>query len=195
MRTLYQESRRLLYIASKYPSMTIQELHKFMGVPPIVLDSAVWTLAEHGLAKVIEVKNDEGTVEQRLRLLGDAPVTYTEDDVDVAEVQDIIVYALHHMNGKEEDVEEHMMSQWLAGYHPGTLIIAMHQLTDNQVVATYTLHDVDKDGVDNEYIFYTLFENKDHQWGQKQFKVNPLTKEQPTESTPKEKVDPRTRVH
>lgn len=67
----------------------------------------------------------------------------------------------------------------MAGYAAHDILIATKQLLADNVLHEYALEDGE-----NAYIFYCLKPYAGKNWGQKQFKVNPLTGEENEAETP-----------
>lgn len=195
-----QNAHKLAYLAKSYPEMSLEEIRRILDWTLMDYNNAIWQGKELGILEVEirgvvkEVagagKKDEPTT-QTVQL----PFGIVKDPKiwdfgpDQAELQSSIEYMFKQVNKSEADLEEHYLNNYLQGYPPREHLIAIKYMLEIGVLHEYQIEDGD-----SAYLFYTLKENEGKNWGQKQFKVNPLTgepneseKEPPMEKTEAEK--------
>lgn len=95
----------------------------------------------------------------------------------------VIPYSLAKINQEEADVEDNYFGNWTAGYPAHDVMIAVRKLIKDKKIASYTVTNktemplskkqkgkgVKPEIVEDVYTFYTLPENLEKRWGEKQF--------------------------
>lgn len=184
---------KLLFLAKGYPEKNLDAIMKlFPMTAPIDMDTAIWGLMDNGMIvittrqeevevidprtgmPVVDPKTQKPTGEKRVSEVEYIKIIREPDEWDFGteekELEDAILYMFNKVNASEADVEEWYLTGKLAGYPPQDCLIAVrHMLEDN------VLHEYEIEDGENKYLFYTLKANAGKNWGQKQFKTNPLT--------------------
>lgn len=145
-----------------HPDWTISRIASELGYSPLFIIEALHLGEEHGDFKRDEEKD----------MLVDVQWL---DRVSSSEQLDSIYESVHNVvsyfNAKEMDIEEGLMWQWLNGVRPLMIEFTIDDLVMGGKIVKYDLTDPkDEKSV---YTFLTLPENKDKQYGRKQFKVAP----------------------
>ena len=159
-----ENANKLGYLRVKYPDLNSEKLLDLLQVSGFDKNAAIWLADE---LKFIETDTKSGTMS-----VGKAPETW-DFGPDVAALQETIVYCFQQLAKRQTDMEEHFVTNWLASYPPQDTICAMQQLVDNRVLFEYILTDDSKALGKSEYLYYTLYENSEMQWGKKNFKKAP----------------------
>lgn len=199
-KTKAQSTQRMLELANKfvylcqaYPEKNIDQIINLYHVPPVDMNCAVWLAIDLGWIKTeerteeVDETNIKGKVVGKKEVVVTYPIvigkpeTWQFGEVEV-ELENAITYAFVKLNAEEKDLEENYLGGQLNGYAPHDVLIAVKHLLDDGVLHEYEIEDGE-----NAYIFYSLKENAGKNWGQKQFKTNPLTGEEQAE--PKEPTD------
>lgn len=166
--TMLTNANKVSYLFQQFPKHSPSELIALLQMPPIEVNSAMWLAQELGWITELDKKKD------RIKFV-EAP-----DNWHFGWVEDVLettlAYCFKRLAQDETDLDEHFLSEWTAGYPAHDVIIAMKRLLADKVLSEYVLTDVDKDGTENKYKFFTLYENRDKQWGKKSFKKAPKTK-------------------
>lgn len=144
--------------------ITMAGLATELMYPPLFLINAL----EYGKTLGIlehDYKTDKVTV------LKDAPTTHM--GMEVTMLMNALEDKIRYENAKEQDLTLGLIQQWCTGVRPSAAELALRRLVLDNVLYEYDLADPkDKKSV---YTFYTLVENKDKNYGKKQFK--PIKKE------------------
>lgn len=169
-------AHKFIYLATQYPEKKVGEIIAMFQLSPVDVNCALWLALEKECIKVhesTEKNNKTGKDEpvQRFEVLK-TPAEWDFGDNE-KELEEAITYAFQKLNADEKDMEENYLSHWITGYPNQDILIAMKRLLETKVLHEYEIEDGE-----NTYIFYTLYENRDKVWGQKQFKTNPLTGEE-----------------
>lgn len=161
---MLENAHKLAYLRQKYPELDSEELLKLLQVSGFDKNAAIWMADELGF-----IKTDTTT---GVMALGMPPETW-DFGPKVKAMQETIVYCFKKLAERETDMDEHFVTNWLIGYPPQDSICAIGQLVDDRVLFEYTLTDHNKKTGTSEYLYYTLFENSEMQWGKKNFKKAP----------------------
>lgn len=161
---MLHNANKITYIATQYPQHKVSEVLALLQMPPIDVNTALWLAIELGWLS----KPDPET--ERVEVLN-KPDPW-EFGTKVDELEAALRYAFEKLADKETDMEEFMLNRWTAGYASHDVLVAMRRLLEDNVLHEYVIEDGD-----SNYTFYTLYENREHLWGRKQFKKDPL--EQP----------------
>lgn len=145
-----------------HPDWTISRIASELGYSPLFIIEAL---------HLGEIEGDFKRDEEKDTLVD---VQWPER-VSSSELLDDLYESIHkvvgYFNAKEMDIEEGLMWQWLNGVRPLMIEFTIDDLVMGDKIAKYDLTDPkDEKSV---YTFLTLPENKDKQWGRKQFKVAP----------------------
>lgn len=153
---IINDAKKVAYLVSVYPKKNLQEIVAMLFMPAIAKDVAIW---EAQVQKWVEVDKVAGTI--RTTYEGVDP----NEDEWITAIISRIMYGLRHENGREEDIDEVLFLEWLAGYPAHDVLISINMLMDQGRISNYEI----KDGK-NIYTFYTLAENLTQEWGKKRFK-------------------------
>lgn len=185
-----QNAHKIYYIAKVYEEDNIVTLSQMFQIPPIEFNAAAWAAVELDLLKI----NDDNTIE-----LGKEPKEYQFGEL-VEHLMDIIPFTVGKVNEQEAVIEEGYFQNWTSGFPQQDVIVATKRLVELDKLATLEIVDKDviklnreqrrkrtdgKTEIVNEstYTFYTLPENKDKDWHEKQFKeAKNLRKEEQAEA-------------
>lgn len=180
-----ENANKVTFIIQQYPEKNIREVINMFQLPAIDINTAIWHAQDLGWLTRPDDKDKDGKVEVK-----NPPEEWNFGDIE-GDLEQAIMYAFNRVAEKETDLEEQYIGQWMAGYATQDVLIAMRRLLNTGKLAEYIIDDPvlnkkgkpvkGKDGepLVEHYTFYTLPENIDKKWGQKQFKRNPL-EEQPT---------------
>lgn len=169
---MLENANKVTFLMLQYPEHSLVQIISLLQMPAIEINTAIWTAEEMGF---IGKPDDETGITPVLS----PPEPFAFGD-NVKELEDMLVYALGKIAEKEQDIEENYLSNWTSGYSSHDVMIALKDLINDRVVASYIIEDSENDIEEekaNEYTFYTLFKNKDHLWGRKQFKIDPIAEE------------------
>ena len=154
---------------AKDPKDVIQGFITLLGMPGVLINTAIWGAIELGLVE--EPDGKTGYVKFK-----HAPVDGWEFGPSVDNFEGALLFAFGRLALKHTDLEETYLGNWVAGINGRDVLISMrHMLEDGRLVEYHI-----KDG-ENDYKFFSLAKNAHHKWGQLQFKKNPLEKEEPAE--------------
>lgn len=156
-----ENAHKITYLISVYPTKNLADIINMIQLPPIQINSAIWAATELGYIS-------EPNAETGLVKLISPPEPFEFGEVE-QELENALEYCFNKMILKEQDLEENYLNSWLTGYGSHDHIIAIKQLISRNILAEYSLQDGE-----NEYIFYTTFENREQEWGRKQFKKDPV---------------------
>lgn len=165
-RQMLENANKVVYLAEQYPEHNLTQLISLLQLPAIDINNAVWAAIDMGWLTEPDKKT------KRVEVLQRPEPYYFGESVD--DLQDILLYAFERLGKQETDLEEYSLSQWVQGYPSHDVLIAMRLLLDGKKLHEYMIEDGE-----NNYTFYTLYENKDKVWGSKQFKQNPLNRNKP----------------
>lgn len=158
-------ANKLAFLIKVFPEKKVEEILDLLQMPPIQSNAGIWLAQELGwLSEVQDAKISFVAAPDKWEF-GDI----TENLIDQIE------YCFKHLAHDETDLEEKWLTDWLTGYPPQEILIAMHYLLDERVLSEYEIVDHNKKLGDSTYKFYTLFENLEQRWGKKQFKIDPDT--------------------
>lgn len=158
-KTTINNTHKLVYLATKYPDLTIQELGAMFELSPMDINSAIWMAEDLGMLTI-----DKETFKYTTQ---DTPEGYSWGP-EVEYLLDALPYVFERLAKEESDLEENYLASWTVGVAPQNLAVALQYLIGMDVLATYEIKD---EAADSTYTFYCLAENLDKRWGEKQFKV------------------------
>lgn len=173
---MHENANKFSFIAHAYPEHKLSDVLALLQLPSIDLNAAVWVSVDNGW---IGQPALDGTFERL-----EKPEKWAFGD-SVLQIQSLLEYCLVKLAEKESDIEEYTLSEWASGHASHDLLIALQLLLNDGIIATYSLKDyvynedgskmVDEEGktIPSDYTFYTLFNNRKHQWGKKQFNITP----------------------
>lgn len=139
--------------------VTVGGLAGELMYPPLFIINAL----DLGVSKGV-LKHDYKT--DKLSVVGD--LTTTHMGAEVQNLMNAIEDKVRFENGRENDLSLGLIQQWCTGVRPSAAELALRRLVLDGVLAEYDYADPkDKASV---YTFYTLPENKVHEWHLKQFK-------------------------
>lgn len=158
---VWHNANKLAYLVGQYPDHTINDtIALFSGEPNIDVNAAIWAAVEDELI----AEPDPET--KRTKLL-EPPLVWAFGAGE-RDLEQTLMYCLGKNALKEIDMEQEYLSRWCAGYPPTDLLVAMRRLLETNLLAEYKLNDGDHE--ENNYTYFTLYENRDKLWGAKQFK-------------------------
>jgi hypothetical protein len=175
---------KLIYLAQQYPEKKITErdpenpsidigISGIFQTSPADFNVAVWAAQDLGYLELDKDMNITIKATPKNEEFGEL----------IEHLLDIIPYAIGRINRDEADIEENYFGNWTAGYPAHDVMIAVKKLLADGKIATYKVNNVTEikpnreqrragmkeETVTDTYIFYTLPENLDKRWGEKQF--------------------------
>lgn len=166
---IVEHAHQIAFLVQQYPDHNIDKIISLIPVSPIHINTALWLAIDLGF---IEDPADNGGK----MILKKVPTEW-ELGEGVEDLKLMLVYAFSKLAKKEQDLEENYVSNWTMGYPAHEVMIALKQLVNNKVLATYDL--TDPLDLKSTYTFYTLYENGEQMWGRKSFAEQPTGMEQP----------------
>lgn len=162
------DAHKVAFIIQQYPDKKMNEILDFMAVPSVYINTALWAAQDLGL--IAEPNKLTG----EMKFLAE-PEDGWDFGENVRDLQSALMYSFTVLARRQEDMEEVFLSNWTDGIRPIDRLVAMKHLLTTRKLFEYEITDVQLDGEDkpSTYIFYTLFENAEMQWGTKQFKTDP----------------------
>ena len=167
-----ENANKIAFLVGQYPEKTMPEIINLFQLPAIDTNTAIWYAVE----KRFITDMDPNT---KFCKLLERPEKW-EFGQNVEDLEAALLYSFQKLGREEKDLEENYMGNWTMGYIAHDVLVAMKDLLERKVLHEYEIEDGE-----NAYIFYTLYENRDKVWGQKQFKDNPLNSEKPDEQREK----------
>lgn len=164
---------KLMYLASEYPEHNIVELSRLFQTSPIDFNVTAWAAQDLGYLEV-----------DKLNAVKILKFPKEEEFGELIEhLLEVIPYSLQKINQEEADVEDNYFGNWTAGYPAHDVMIAVRKLIKDKKIASYTVTNktemplskkqkgkgVKPEIVEDVYTFYTLPENLEKRWGEKQF--------------------------
>lgn len=192
---MLENAHKFVYLVEAYPEKNVGDVIGLFRLSPIDINCAIWVALEKKWLEIdereeeVETPNPAKPTETIKKVV---PVQYFkvlqrpkvwDFGADVQELEDNLDFAFGKLNAEEKDLEENYLNNWLGGYAPQDVLIAVKHLIEENILHEYQIEDGD-----SNYIFYTLKENEGKNWGAKQFKTNPLTGE-PNEAEKEEPAD------
>lgn len=186
-------AHKIYYIAKAYEEKNMVVLSQMFQISPIEFNAAAWAAVDLGLLEI----DDKNII-----TLKDEPKEYQFGEL-VDHLLDIIPYTVGKVNDNEAVLEETYFQNWTAGFPQQDVIVAVKRLLELGTLAQLEIKDVDviplnreerrkpenkkigktEERIENIYTFYTLAENADKDWHEKQFKdAKKLQKEQQTKA-------------
>lgn len=169
-------AHKIGFYMQQYPDKRMNDVISLLGMPAIFINSAIWKA--QGLGFIAEPNKETGEI----KFLAE-PDGGWDFGEDVADLEAALLYSFATLATREEDLEEYFISQWTTGLMGMDVLVAMKHLLVTKMLYEYELKDQQRDDkghkvwADDEvtpvmetYIFYTLFENAEQEWGRKQFK-------------------------
>jgi len=183
-----QNALKVAFIAQTYPEKNIIEISQVFQTSPIEFNAAAWAAQDLGYFTVAPDNSIK---------LGDIPKNWGElyelDELDefgelVEHLMVELPYVLKKLNAEEADIEEEYLGNWAAGFPAQDVIIATKLLLAQKKIASYEVKNethvkpnreqrragVEEKTIVDTYVFYTLPENIDKRWGEKQFEDKEL---------------------
>lgn len=181
---IIENAHKIAYVVSLYPEKKMTDMDPATGhdegiaglfqTSPIEFNAGAWAAQDLGLFSVD--KDNVVTVK-------DLPTEWSFGEL-VEHLMVEIPYAIGKINENEADIEdEYIGTMWTAGFPSQDVIIAMKRLLETGVITSYEVKNETKITPNREqrrageeertivdtYTFYTLPENAEHRWGEKQF--------------------------
>lgn len=157
---------KVVFYVSEFPDKGLQEIAAlFQQMGPFDFNAACWRAQDMGLLKI---DKEAGKIE----------VLKTPEKWEFGEIVDHLIDTTPYILGKladlEADLEENFFANYVVGYSGLDVMITVQYLKSHKIISTYEIKDKSEaeDGTPQEdvYTFYTLSENIDKRWGEKQFK-------------------------
>ena len=157
---------KFTYLDQEFDGKVLKDLANIFGaMGPLDFNAACWRAQEEGYLFI-----DKAT--GKIDVLK-VPDTW-EFDSTINHLVTVVPYVLGKLAETEVDPEENFFANYVASYLATDVVIAMRYLLLKEQIATYSVKDVSEgengEKVTDTYVFYTLFENKEHRWGENQFK-------------------------
>lgn len=159
----FHNANKFAYLVQVYPEHTIEQIIALLDMTAIEINTAIWDAANAGW--VLNIEDTEAPVG-----VGDLPEGF-ELGPDIEEMKNMLTLCFWQLSKKEIDLEEHYVSEWTRGHKAHDVMIALRQLLDDEILASYTL--TDPKDTESVYTYYTLYANREQKWGRKSFKVQP----------------------
>lgn len=159
---IFNNANKVAFLVYRYPEHTMQQIIKLLHIPAIDINAAFWQAVEAGYLNELDPETDMITIKR-------LPTKFEFGDT-VNDLRDALIYSFTNLARKETDLEEQYLSNWVGGYAPHDIMIAIGSLLVEKKLAQYVIED---DG--NKYTFFTLYKNREKLWGRQQFKTDPLT--------------------
>lgn len=160
MVSIAESAHKIVYLASKNQNKNLAEVIGLLEMPAIDINVGIFYAEDQGWLKI---NKEEGTFEV------ETPVAWQFGSITDG-LQERIEYLFEVLARKEKDFEENMLKNWAQGYPDHDIEIALHRLVELEVLTTYTIKDEgNTEGGAVEYTFYTLWANRDKEWGRKEF--------------------------
>lgn len=171
---IIENAMKVAYLAKLHPEMNIVEVSQLFQTSPIEFNVAAWAAQD---LEYFTVAPDNSIK------LGDIPDDWDEFGELVGHLMVELPYAFGKLNAEEADMESEYLNQWTAGFPSQDVEIAIDLLKKQGIIASYEVknkteirpnREQRRKGAKNEdiidtYTFYTLPENLEKRWGEKQF--------------------------
>jgi len=123
------------------------------------------------MIEALELGKNEGVLKHdydndQLTVLKDYVNTYMGEEIE--RVMDAILETVERENARKQDISLGLLQSWCVGIRPSACELALRRLVLDEELYEYDL--ADPRDAKSVYTFYTLVENRDEQWGKKQFK-------------------------
>lgn len=164
---------KLMYLAQEYPDHDIIELSRLFQTSPIDFNVTAWAAQDLGYLKVDPLNKVTILKTPKEEEFGEL----------VEHLLEVIPYSLKKINQEEADIEDNYFGNWTAGYPSHDVMIAVKKLLKDGKIASYEVKNktelkpnreqrrkgAKEETVVDTYTFYTLPENAEKRWGEKQF--------------------------
>lgn len=173
---IMENACKVTFLIQQYPEKKLPEILSLLQLPALDINAAIWAAQDMGW--INEPDDKTGYVE-----LIEAPLTWSFGD-SIYNLKNSLLYCFEKLAKKEQDLEENYINQWTQGYPAHDVLVAVKSLLVDRRLFEYELLDqqrnekgklqFDKKGepIMDPYIFYTLWENAEQEWGRKQFKTD-----------------------
>jgi hypothetical protein len=171
---------KVVFLANQYHHESLFELSKLFDMPMIDSNNAIRAAEEWGYLVV-----DKHTGGYSV----DTVPEKWEFGKEVQNLTDELLFMFRWLAEDETDLHEQELNVWLGGYRSMDYGIVLNVLLDNRTIVTYDVINTVQlpakskkarvrgekgETVKDTYVFYTLFENLEQQWGRKQFNADQL---------------------
>lgn len=167
--TMVQNAHKVAFLVQQYPDNSLDKLISALQMPAIDINTAIWLATELGF-----IKNPEET-DGKMVLLS-VPEAWDFGQA-VTDIKAMLKFSFVELAKREKDLEENYLSNWTLGHQGHDVLIALKQMLNEKVLATYEL--TDPEDTKSTYTFYSLYENSEQLWGRKNFKTQPTGEEIP----------------
>ncbi|MGI9028168.1 MAG: hypothetical protein ACR2FM_05020 [Candidatus Saccharimonadales bacterium] len=172
---ILNNANKVAFLVNQYPEHTLTQIIGLLTMPSVEINTAIWAATELDFITEVDPKT------QKVQLGSKAPKTWQFGE-DIDDLMAMIHYAFIQLAKKEQDLEENYVSNWTLGYPAQDVMIALNQLVNSKMLATYKL--TDPKDTKSTYTFYSLYEFGEQMWGSKQFKEEPTGEEVPDLGNP-----------
>jgi len=157
---------KFTYLDQEYDGSNLQSLAQvFAQMGPIDFNAACWRAQDDGFL-FIDKKTGKVDVLK-------VPEEWAFDTT-IEHLIQVTPYVLGKLAEVEADPEENFYANYVSGYFALDVMIAMRYMMLKGIVTTYEVQDVSEnengEKTTDTYLFYTLPENAEKRWGEKQFK-------------------------
>jgi hypothetical protein len=154
------------YIDEEFDGNDLQSLARtFTNMGPIDFNAACWHAQDQGY---LSIDKKSAKVE-----LLKTPEEWVFDST-INHLVEVTPYVLSKLAENEVDPEENFYANYVSGYVPLDVMIAVRYMLLKGVITTYEIKDTSEDEngekVTDTYLFYSLPENAEKRWGEQQFK-------------------------
>jgi hypothetical protein len=159
---MYENAHKVGFLCELFPEHKVAQIIDLLQMPAIDINCALWSAID---LKIIEAPDKKTG---NIKFLGEPATGWNFGDTQ-RDLQTTILYAFETLAKEETDLEETYLSNYLSGYSTQDTMIAVKRLIADKKLVEYAIEDGE-----NTYQFFTLYQNREQLWGQKQFRKNPL---------------------
>ena len=170
---MIENAQKVAFIAKTYPEKNIVEVSQMFQTSPIEFNAGAWAAQDLGYIEV----DKEGVV-----TIKDLPSEWSFGDL-IEHLMVELPFTIGKLNINQADIEDEYLTSWCAGFPAQDVIIATKLLLEQGKLASYEVKNetkiepnreqrrkgAEKKTIVDTYTFYTLPENADKRWGEKQF--------------------------
>lgn len=153
-----QNMHKFLFLANEFPGKKIDHVINLFQLPLIEVNNTIERLSEEGYLHIDSKTNRYDVLK--------VPEVWVFGD-GVQRISEGVLYAMNtYADRWGRDVEENYFGGWLTGYASHDVMVAVHQLLNENKLAKYVLESKSE----GKYLFYCLPQHIDEERGRKQFK-------------------------
>lgn len=165
---------KFVYLAREYNKESVADIGNMFGMSMLDINAVIYRTRDLGYL-VINDETREYTVDR-------VPDEWNFGE-DVSNLMDTFIYVMGKLNEQEHDLEDQDLGNWTAGHITHDVAVAMKRLIELKQISTYELTTRNEAPVskkargrgktgkveESTYVFYTLYENLEQQFGRKRF--------------------------